>query len=117
MGVYRKQGAWWIDWYEGRRRCRKKTPAKTKTEAKGLLQKLKAKMLPRELGLFDPKFPCAELVTRYLEALKGTRAYQTWRSAELSLRNFFTWCPVRQVPKLTPEFTQRYAAHRREQSV
>ncbi len=27
MGVYRKQGAWWIDWYEGRRRLRKKTPA------------------------------------------------------------------------------------------
>ena len=25
MGVYRKQGAWWIDRYEGRRRRRKKT--------------------------------------------------------------------------------------------
>jgi integrase len=117
MGVYLKQGAWWIDWYEGRRRRRKKTPARTKTEAKRLLEKVKAKMVPRELGLFDPKFSCAELVTRYLEALKGTRAHETWRSAELSLRNFFTWCPVRQVAKLTPEITQRYAAHRRANGV
>ena len=41
MGVYRKQGAWWIDWYEGRRRLGKKTPARTKTEAKKLLEKFK----------------------------------------------------------------------------
>ena len=81
MGVYRKQDAWWIDWYEGRRRCRKKTPAKTKTEAKKLLQKVKAKMLPRELGLFDPKLSCAELVTRHLEALKGSRAARSARSS------------------------------------
>ena len=25
MGVCRKRGAWWIDWYEGTRRSRKKT--------------------------------------------------------------------------------------------
>ncbi len=66
MGVHRKQGAWWIDWYEGGRRRRKKTAVSTKTEAKRLLEKVKAKMLPRELGLFDPKLTCAELVTRYL---------------------------------------------------
>ena len=117
MSVYKKQGAWWIDWYEDRRRRRKKTAARTKTEAKQLLEKVKARMVPRELGLFDPKFSCAELVTRYLEAIKGIRAHETWRSAELSLRNFFTWCTVRQVAKLTPEITQRYAAHRRANKI
>jgi hypothetical protein len=114
MGVYRKQGAWWIDWYEGRRRLRKKTPATTKTEAKRLLEKVRAKMLPRSLGLFDPKLKCAELVTRYLEALKGTRAHHTWRRAFGALKNFFSWCPVNQIGKLTPEICQRYAAHRRQ---
>ena len=29
MGVYRKQGAWWIDWSEGTRRRRKKTAAQS----------------------------------------------------------------------------------------
>ena len=72
-GVCRKRGAWWIDWYEGRRRLRKKTAAATKTETKKLLERVKAKMLPRSLGLFDPKLKCAERVTRYLEALKGPR--------------------------------------------
>jgi hypothetical protein len=64
IGVYEKQGAWWIDWYEGGRRRRKKTTAHTKTEAKRPLGQVKAKLLPRDLGLFDPKLSCAELVTR-----------------------------------------------------
>ncbi len=117
MGVYRKQGAWWIDWYEGRRRLRKKTTTKTKTEAKKLLEKVRAKMLPRSLGLFDPKLKCTELVTRYLEALKGTRAHHTWRRAHTALKNFFSWCPVNQAMKLTPEVCQRYAAHRKQEGV
>lgn len=115
MAVYWKQGAWWIDWYEGRRRRRKKTPARAKTEAKKLLEQVKAKLLPRDLGLFDPKLSCAELVTRYLEGLKGTRAAKTWETAELALRNFFTWCPARRAAQLTPELFERYAAHRKEQ--
>ena len=73
MGVYHKRGTWWIDWYEGGRRLRKKTRARNKSEARKLLEQVRAKQLPRDLGLFDPKLKCAELVTRYLEALKGTR--------------------------------------------
>ena len=103
MGVFKKQGAFWIDWYEGGRRYRKKTRARNKTEATKLLNQVKAKILPRDLGLFDPKLKCADLVTRYLEALKGTRAHQTWRRAYSALRNFFEWCPVKRVAKLTPE--------------
>lgn len=74
MGVYGKQGAWWIDWYEGRRRRREKTHVRTKREPKKILEQVKAKILPSELGLFDPKLSRPELVNRYLEALKGTRA-------------------------------------------
>ena len=102
MGVFQKQGTWWIDWYEGGRRRRKKTRARNKTEARKLLEQVRARIVPRELGLFDPKLKCAELITRYLEALKGTRAHHTWRRAYTALRNFFTWCPVKRVAKLTP---------------
>ncbi len=115
MGVFKKQGAFWIDWYEGGRRFRKKTRARNKTEATKLLDQVKARMLPRNLGLFDPKLKCTELVTRYLEVLKGTRTTGTHARAELALRNFFTWCPIKQVSRLTPELFQRYAGHRKQQ--
>ncbi|MHC4250242.1 MAG: tyrosine-type recombinase/integrase [Planctomycetota bacterium] len=117
MGVVRRQGAWWIDWYEGGRRRRKKTAVSTKTEAKRLLEKVKAKMLPRELGLFDPKLSCAELVTRYLNALQGTRSRSTYTSAELSLRHFFTWCRAKTAAKLTPELAENFAAKRKKDNV
>jgi integrase len=117
MGVYRKQGTWWIDWYEGGQRRRKKTRASTKTEAKKMLEQVRARITPRDLGLFDPKLKCAELVTRYLEALKGTRAHHTWRRAYTALRNFFSWCPVKQVAKLTPELFQRYAGLRKSKGI
>ncbi len=41
MGVYRKQGTWWIDWYEGGQRRRKKTRVSTKTEAKKMLEQVR----------------------------------------------------------------------------
>ncbi len=72
MGVFQKQGAWWIDWYDGRRRLRKKARAVTRAEAMKLLEKIKARMLPRDLGLFDPKLKCAEFVTRHLGAVIAT---------------------------------------------
>jgi len=53
MGVFKKQGAWWIDWREGKRRRRKKTHARNKTEAKKLLAQIRGKVLPRDLGLYD----------------------------------------------------------------
>ncbi|MHC4503225.1 MAG: phage integrase SAM-like domain-containing protein, partial [Planctomycetota bacterium] len=115
MGVFQKHGTWWIDWYEGGRRRRKKTRARNKTEARKLLEQVRARIVPRELGLFDPKLKCAELITRYLEALKGTRAHHTWRRAYTALRNFFTWCPVKRVAKLMPELVERYAAFRKGQ--
>jgi integrase len=117
VAVYEKQGSWWIDWYEGGRRRRKETNARTKTEAKKLLGQVKAKLLPRDLGLFDPKLSCAELVTRYLEAKKNVSAEQTWSRAEIALRNFFTWCPVKRVMKLTPELFDRYVGYRKGQGV
>ncbi len=116
-GVFRKQGAWWIDWHEGRRRRRKKTHACTKTEAKRLLAQVRGKALPQELGLFDPKLSCPELVTRYLEALKGSATKGTWKRTELCLRNFFSWCPEKKVSRLTNEVFERYAAHRKAQGI
>jgi len=115
MGVFLKQGKWWIDWYEGGRRHRKKTGARTKSQAKRLLEQVRAKIVPRDLGVFDPKVKCAELVTRHLEARKGARAEATQRRAVQALRNFFTWCPVKNVMKLTPELFETYASHRKRQ--
>ena len=60
---------------------RKKTPAATRTEAKKLLEKVRARMLPCELGLFDPGLKCPELVTRYLDAVKGTEDIRHSRAA------------------------------------
>ena len=117
MGVFRKQGSWWIDWHEGRRRRRKKTHAETKTEAKRLLAQIRGKVLPRDLGLFDPKLSCPELVTRYLEAHKGSAAEGTWARTEVCLRNFFSWCPEKKVSRLTNEVFERYAAHRKAQGI
>ncbi len=117
MGVFRKQGAWWIDWHEGKRRRRKKTHARTKTEAKQLLAQVRAKIVPRELGLFDAKLSCPELVTRYLNALKGSSTRATWKRTEVCLRNFFSWCPQKRVVRLCGEIFEGYAAHRKERSI
>jgi hypothetical protein len=65
--VYVKQGAWWIDWYEGGRRPKKRTGTWTGTETRKLLRQVNAKVLPRELGLLDAKLSRAEFVTRHLD--------------------------------------------------
>ncbi len=50
-----------------------------------------------------------------MAVLKATRAFETWKRAYTALRNFFAWCPVKRVSKLTPELAERYAGIRKEQ--
>ena len=89
VGVFWKQGTLWIDWYGAGQRRREKTRAQSKSEAKKLLMRVRAKTVARNLGLFDPKLKCTAPAVRYLEALNSPRAHHAWRPAFVALRNFF----------------------------
>ena len=65
MGVFRKDGAWWIDWYEGGRRRRKKTHCTSKKDARKLLTQVKGKTLTRNFHLYDESLTTKDLVSRY----------------------------------------------------
>ncbi len=117
MGVFLKGDAWYIDWYEGGRRRRKKTGAKNKTEAKRFLAQIKLAVTPRELGVFDHKLKCVRLVNEYLAWLKANRAPATYDWALGGLKCFFTRYPVRRVSKLTPELVRKFVDWRREAGI
>lgn len=117
LGVYRKAGALYLDWYEGGRRRRKKTGARTKTEAKQLLAKVTANLVPRELGIFDSNLTVAHLVVKYLEVLKATRTEATWEWAQTCLKNFFTRHPMKRVSQVTPELIGGCISWRRKTGV
>jgi integrase len=115
MGVFRKDDAWWIDWYEGGQRRRKKTACRTKSDAKKLLSRIKGKVVERGFGIAETNLSTTELVSRYLAATKATLAESSHQRNRLALKTFFKLISVAKVSGLTPEVCARYAAMRKKE--
>ncbi len=117
MGVYLRNGSFWIDWYQDGKRRRKKTACKNKREAAKLLAEVRASAGPAAFGIRDADVSSPGLVSRYLEAANGTIAAASVARSRSSLKSFFDWAGPVKVMKIKPELFSRYAAYRKKQGM
>jgi integrase len=114
MGVFKKQGNWWIDFYHQGKRIRRKV-APSKKVAEMALADIEVKKAKQEfLGMCDPKkILFKDFAAEYLEYSKANKAKRSYERDVLTLEGHVLglW-GEQQLAHITPKMIEDYKVQR-----
>lgn len=117
MGIYKRNGSWYFDFYHDGLRIRKKSKGHSRRLAELEMRTNMDRLVKGELGIDIPRVTLQQIVARYCEHSKQFKSPSTVKRIELSLNTFFRYFPalLKGSPEaLKLEILDRYVQSRRQ---
>jgi site-specific recombinase XerD len=113
--IHKRNGIWWLSWYQNGKRHRKSLKTKDKEVAKYHKNKKEIELAENSSPIPRKKISCQECLLEYADQAKHQKAAKTLRDDLKRIQDYLNWSGIKDLKNITQHSVEKYIKFRLDQ--